>query len=135
MLSLKKFAALLALCLMTATANAQVYGNTNTYSGLSWGFSSGQAGFTSCSTLFLDATGDFSNSSNYVLYGDLSCSGGSYFSNGNAFFDGFGNFNLSVEIGVAHKLVCVGLNGSTLSGSCTIYNNSGVVTGSATITF
>lgn len=130
---LKKFAAALALFASAFAAQAQVYGSTNTYSNLAWDFFSSQSGFQNCTTLYLDATGDFSNSSNYVMYGDLSCSGGSYLVTGSGYFDGAGGFNLQLVLGVSHKLLCVSL--PNLTGTCTIYNNSGTQTGTAFIEF
>lgn len=128
-----KLLAALALCAGAVTAQAQTYGYTNTYSGLAWDFFSSQSGFTSCTTLFLDATGDFTNSSNYSMYGDLSCSGGSYFVSGTGYFDSGGGFNLQLDLGIAHKLQCISLPG--LTGNCTIYNNSGTSTGTAFVEF
>jgi hypothetical protein len=130
---LTKMLSALALCASALTAQAQVFGNTNTYSGLAWDFFSSQSGFTSCTTLFLDATGDFTNSSNYTMYGDLSCTGGSYLVSGSAYFDGGGGFNMQLELGISHKLLCISLPGAT--GTCTIYNNSGTQTGTAFVEF
>src|SRR6187431_3274642 len=86
-------AALLAFTAVSTTAVAQV--NTYTYSGLAWGFSSGHAGFSSCSTLFLDATGDVYGSDNFSVYGQLYCPAlnGSYASVGSAHFDSFNGFH------------------------------------------
>ena len=122
---LKKLAVLVVALLSASGSGAQTLGSTNTYSGLNWFVSTNVSGFTSCNQLFVDATGDLSNSNNYVVYGTLNCSNGSYFSSGNAFFGADGSFNMSVSIGIGLYLVCVSLNGNTLSGECGIYDNLG----------
>src|SRR6476619_5322443 len=71
---LKRVLAVLAIAATATTgAHAQVLSNTSTYSGLTWAFSTGQPGFSTCSTLFLDASGDVANSDNFVLAGRLAC--------------------------------------------------------------
>ncbi|HSI49804.1 MAG TPA: hypothetical protein VLA61_16150 [Ideonella sp.] len=127
-------AAVLAFTAVSSTAVAQVT-NTYTYAGLAWGFSSGHPGFSTCSTLFLDATGDVYNSDNYSIYGQLYCPSlnGSYASVGNAYFDSFNGFHMTIRLSVTHNLVCDNLSGNTLSGSCPIYDNLGVQTGTAFI--
>lgn len=128
-------AALLAFAAVSGTATAQTLGGTSTYSNLAWSFSSGHPGFSTCSTLFLDATGDVTHSDNFSIYGQLYCPAlnGSYASVGSAYFDSFNSFHMTISLSVTHKLVCDNLNGSTLSGSCPIYDNLGNQTGSAVI--
>ncbi len=132
---LKKLAVVVVALLSASGSSAQTVGRTSTYSGLTWSVSTNMGGFTSCDQLFVDATGDVSNSSDYVIYGTLNCANGSYFSSGNAYFGADGSFNMSVSIGVAYKLVCVNLSGATLSGSCAIYDNLGTQTGTAFISY
>ena len=128
--------AVLAVALLSASgSSAQTLGYTSTYGGLTWTVTTNMVDFTNCNQLFVDATGDVSNSSDYVIYGTLNCSDGSYFSSGNAYFGTSGSFNMSVSVGVAFKLVCVGLNGATLSGSCGIYDNLGTQTGTAFVSY
>lgn len=136
MRSLAKLA-LSAVLLAGASLNAQTLGNTSTYSGLTWAFSSGVAGLQSCGTLVLDATGDIQRSDNFAAYGQLFCPalGGGYASSGNAYFDSTNAFHMSVRIGVAYIMVCDYLNGATLSGSCPIYDNLGNQAGSAFVSF
>lgn len=132
---LKKLAVLAVALLSTSGSSAATVGSTSTYGGLTWSVSTSMGGFTSCNQLFVDATGDASNSNDYVIYGTLNCANGSYFSSGNAFFGTDGSFNMSVSIGVAHKLVCVNLSGATLSGSCSIFDNLGTQTGTAFVSY
>jgi len=132
---LKKLAVLVVALLSASGSSAQTFGSPSTYSGLTWAVSTDMGGLTSCNQLFVDATGDVYNSNDYVIYGTLNCSDGSYFSSGNAYFGTSGSFNMSVSIGVAFKLVCVGLSGATLSGSCGIYDNLGTQTGTAFVSY
>ncbi|MBA2675932.1 hypothetical protein [Ramlibacter sp.] len=127
----------LAAVLGAAAAPAQTLVSTSTYADLLWSFSTTQNGFTGCSQLQLDATGAISRSDNYAMYGQLSCPslGGTYGVDGSAYFNAAGNFNMTLDFGVAYKLVCNNLNGGTLSGSCIIYNGSGTQTGTAFISF
>ena len=109
--------------------------STYTYPGLTWGFSTGQSGFSSCSTLSLDATGAAGKSDYYSVYGTLYCPslGGSYANVGSAYFDSAGHFNMTISLGVTHNLVCNNLSASTFSGQCPIYDNLGSQTGFAVI--
>ena len=130
----------LASCLVLAAASvvqpasAQLV-PTYTYPGLTWGFSTSHAGFSSCGTLTLDATGAAGKSNYYSTYGTLYCQslGGSYASSGNAYFDSAGNFNMTVSLGVTHNLVCNNLSPSTFTGQCPIFDNVGNQTGFAVI--
>lgn len=136
MRAIKKFA-VLALFTLGSALQAQTLSSTYTYSNLNWTFSTGQSGFTGCTNLFVDATGDIYNSDSFSAYGQLYCPGlgGSYASFGTAYFDASNNFNMTVTLGPAYQLVCTNLSGATLSGSCTIYNNNGTSTGTAFISF
>jgi hypothetical protein len=126
-----------ALALAAAPAGAQTFGPAYVYSGLAWDFDSTTSGFSGCTTLRLDAAGNFTNSDDYVVYGRLYCPslGGYYSSSGNAYFDSFGKFNLRIDLGVTDKLVCTGLSATTMTGACTIYTNNGATAGSAFISF
>lgn len=128
-------AALVAFAAVSGTATAQTLSSTSTYSNLAWSFSSGHPGFSSCSTLFLDATGDVYNSDHFSIYGQLYCPSmnGSYASVGSAYFDSFNGFHMTISLSVTHNLVCDNLSGATLSGTCPIYDNLGNQTGSAII--
>jgi hypothetical protein len=135
MRSVPKLLAALAVALAAAGAQAQTFGTTNTYSNLWWSFSpSSGSPFSGCSWLQMDATGDFTHSDQYAMYGNLQCSTGSYAVDGMAYFVG-SSFNMTVSIGPAHKLVCINLPDSTMSGSCTVYTNGGVATSTAFISF
>ena len=133
---LKTFACAAGL-LASAGLNAQTLGNTSTYAGLTWGFSSSAAGLPACSQLVLDATGDPAHSDNYITYGQVVCPalGGNYASSGNAYFDSSGAFHMKIGIGVTYQMVCDNLSGVSLSGTCPIYDNNGVQAGSAFISF
>jgi hypothetical protein len=132
---LTKLAVLVVALLSASGSSAQTFGRTSTYGGLTWSVSTNMGGFTSCNQLYVDATGDATNSNDYVIYGTLNCANGTYFSSGNAYFATDGSFNMSVSIGVAYKLVCVNLRGATLSGSCIIYDNLGNQTGTAFVSY
>ena len=138
MRTLKRLAAALLAALLASTAvQAQTLSNAYTYSGLTWAVSTGTTGLTACNELVLDATGDVYNSDNFVMAGQLYCPslGGSYAASGNAYFDSFNNFHMTVSLGVVYQIVCDNLSGSTLSGSCPVYNNLGTQSGTAFITF
>ena len=132
---LKKLAVLVVALLAASGSSAQTIGSTSTYAGLTWSVSTTMIGLTNCNQLFVAATGDVSNSSDYVVYGTLNCFDGSYFSSGNAYFDTDGSFNMSVTIGVGFNLVCANLSGATLGGSCAIYDNLGNQTGTALVSY
>lgn len=137
MRSITRLAAALALAFSSVAVQAQVYYDyVTSYSNLAWDFVSSQSGFTGCTTLYLDVAGNFTNGDHYAMYGKLYCPslGGFYNVDGSGYFSG-NTFNLSVELGVSHKLVCTNISSSSLSGSCQIYNNTGSVTGTASITF
>jgi hypothetical protein len=130
--------AVLALAVLgAASGQAQTLGNTSTYAGLTWDVSTNAPGLESCTRLFLDATGDISQSNNYATYGQLSCPAlsGGYASHGAAYFDGSGLFHMTVTFGVTYQLVCDYLSGASLSGSCPVYNNVGAQVGTANLTF
>lgn len=132
---LTKLAVLVVALLSASGSSAQTFGRTSTYGGLTWSVSTSMNGFSSCYQLFVDATGDATNSNNYVIYGTLNCANGAYFSSGNAYFATDGSFNMSVSIGVTHKLECVNLRGAALSGTCAIYDNLGNQTGTASVSY
>ncbi|MES3004379.1 MAG: hypothetical protein V4787_27050 [Pseudomonadota bacterium] len=131
---LRKLAAL-AVLLACSAAHAQI-SPTSTYAGLTWGFSTGNTqGLTTCSTLVLDATGDFTYGESYLMSGRLYCpsAGGSYASSGVAYFDAAGLFHMTVSLSVSYQMVCDNL--SNFGGTCPIYNNQGSPVGSAVIAF
>lgn len=136
MRSLRTLALIAALGFATAL-NAQTLGSTSTFAGLTWTFSSGAPGLQGCTLMVLDVTGDVGASNNYSAYGQVFCPalGGSYASSGNAYFDSFSNFHLSVSLGVTYKLVCDNLSSATLSGSCPVYDYLGSQVGTAFVSF
>jgi hypothetical protein len=128
----------LALAIAAAAGvSAQTLGNTSTYSGLTWDVSTNAPGVESCTRLLLDATGDISQSNQYSAYGQLYCPAlnGGYASSGAAYFDSAGTFHMSVNLGITYEMVCDYLSGSSLSGSCPVYNHDGVQVGTAAVTF
>jgi hypothetical protein len=130
---LSKLLAVLSLALTFGAAHAQSV--TYTYSNLIWNFTpSVGSPFASCSWMNLDATGDIYNSDNYVIYGSLQCSGGSYAVSGGAYFSG-SSFNMTLALGPTYQLVCTNLSGSTLSVTCDVFSNTGVSSGTAFIQF
>jgi hypothetical protein len=132
-----KTVALAIAALAAAGVQAQTLGNTSTYSGLTWDVSTNAPGVQGCTRLFLDATGDISQSNQYATYGQLSCPalGGGYASHGAAYFDGSGLFHMTATFGVTYQLVCDYLDGASLSGSCPVYDNGGTQVGTAFVTF
>ena len=136
MRSFRKLALIAALC-SAAALHAQTLGNASTFTGLTWAFSSGTPGLEGCTLMVLDVTGDVGASNNYSSYGQVFCPalGGNYASSGNAYFDSFSNFHLSVSVGVTYQLVCDNLSSATLSGSCPIYDYLGNQVGSAFVSF
>lgn len=136
MRSIKKFLLVAALS-CAATLNAQTLGNTSTFAGLTWFMSTSTPGLQTCTDLILDATGAVGRSANYSTYGQLYCPalGGGYASSGNAYFDSFSGFHMTVSLGVTYQLVCDNLSGATLSGSCLIYDNLGAIAGNAFVSF
>ena len=137
MRALKKIGIALAVLALSTLGHAQTLSSTYTYSNLTWSFSTGQSGFSGCTQLFVDATGDVYNSDSFAAYGQLFCPGlgGSFASSGTAYFDASNNFNMTLSLGPAFQLVCTSLSGFSLSGACTIFNNSGTTTGTANISF
>jgi hypothetical protein len=129
--------ALAATMLAAATVHSQTLGNTSTYSGLTWDVSTNAPGVEACTRLFLDATGDVSQSNQYAAYGQLFCPAlsGGYASHGAAYFDSAGSFHMTVNLGITYQMVCDYLSGSSLSGSCPVYNYQGTQVGTATVTF
>jgi hypothetical protein len=136
MRSFRKLALIAALC-SAAALNAQTFGNASTFAGLTWDFSSSAPGLESCTLLVLDVTGAVGASNNYSAYGQVFCPalGGSYASSGNAYFDSFSNFHMTVSMGVTYQLVCDNLSGGSLSGSCPVYDYLGNQVGSAFVSF
>ena len=131
----------LALCCAlagsaVASVSAATLDDTFTYTGLVWGFSTAQPGFSGCGTLVLDATGAVASSDRFGMHGQLQCPGlgGSFAAGGTSFFDPVG-FNMTIGLSVTHQLVCGNLNSFTLSGTCSIFDNVGNRTGTASISF
>jgi hypothetical protein len=137
MRSLKAIAVTLLAIAAAATVPAQTLGSTSTYAGLTWNLSTNAPGVEACTELFLDATGDISQSNQYSTYGQVYCPAlnGGYASSGAAYFDTAGTFHMSVNLGITYQLVCDYLSGSSLSGSCPVYNHDGVQVGTATVSF
>ena len=123
---------LIVLLAAFACSAAFAQTSTRTYPGLNWSFTTSVPGFSGCATLTLDATGG-STSGQYSIYGFLFCPSfnGSYLSDGNAFFDTAGRFNMQMRLGVASTMLCTGLNG--FSGNCAIYDSNGIQLGTAFI--
>ncbi len=136
MRSFRQLALIAALC-SAAALNAQTLGNASTFTGLTWTFASGTPGLDGCTLMVLDVTGDVGASNNYSAYGQVVCPGlgGSYASSGNAYFDSFGNFHMTVSVGLTYQLACDNLSSASLSGSCPIYDYSGNQVGSAFVSF
>lgn len=122
--------------LATGPAMAIGYGTATVYSGVTWSFSSSVPGLLGCSRLYMDASGDFQNSSGFVLCGSVDCPslGGGYAAVGNGYFGTGGGFNMTINSTTGSQIVCGGLNGSTLSGVCSVYNSTGSLLGTVRLT-
>ena len=129
--------ALAAALFWAAASNAQTLGNTSTFAGLTWDMSNTAPGLEACTQLVLDASGDIGQSNNYSTYGQLFCPalGGSYAASGNAYFDSFGNFHMTLSTATTYQVVCDDLSGASLSGSCPVYDYFGNQVGSAFLSF
>ncbi len=134
---LKSFFAAALVAALPAGAMAYQVGVPDTYSDLLWRVSTNVPGLVGCTELQLDATGDLRISSKLSMYGALNCpfqAGGSYGVVGSSYFGGDGSFNMTLIVGSATSLECVGLPGS-LSGTCGYYDTRGNFLGSAVLTF
>ncbi|MBI5275926.1 MAG: hypothetical protein HY854_05645 [Burkholderiales bacterium] len=123
--SFKKIAAVFALMAVVLTARGDW---AYTYSGLAFDVDTSHSGYSACTTLYVDATGDpGSLNATYTMYGTLACGGpnpGYYAVDGSAYFSG-NTFNFTVDVGVASKLSCVNMSASTFSGgTCTMYTGA-----------
>lgn len=133
-----KFLALVGLCSAVSTAGALTSGSPQTYSNVAFGFSttlkSSTIDFTVCNELRVDATGDFINSTKFVVYGVLNCANTAtgYTAAGSGYIGFDGTINLAFLLGNGLSLQCPRL--VNLSGSCDINNTAGVKVGTATLT-
>lgn len=120
----------------TGPAMAIGYGTPSVYSGVTWNVLSNASGVQGCNQVYLDANGDFQKSSGFVLYGSLYCPsfGGSYSAVGNGYFGTNGSFNMTITFGSGSQIICGGLNGSSLSGVCNVFNSTGSQIGTARLT-
>lgn len=133
-----KFLALVGLCAAVGTASALTSGAPQTFSNVAFGFSStlksGTIDFTVCNELRVDATGDFVNSTKFVVYGVLNCAttATGYTAAGSGYIGFDGSINMAFLLGNGLSVQCPRL--VNLSGSCDINNTAGVKVGTATLT-
>jgi hypothetical protein len=116
---------------------AFTYGSTQTYGGLTWSVSTGASGLSSCTQLFLNASGDFVNTQGFALFGAYNCPalGGGYAATGVGYFGTDGSFNMTVTFGNGAQVSCTRLPAGTMSGTCSIYNSTGTYQGPASVSF
>lgn len=117
------------------SAHASTFGTASTYSGITWAVYSNASGFTGCTNLLLDATGDMKNASSFVLSGTLNCPalGGGYGVVGSLYLGTNGTFNMNVLVGAGVAMQCVNMVG--LSGTCVFTSSVGTRLGTGTLTF
>jgi hypothetical protein len=76
----------------------------------------------------LDAIGDFSNGSSFLMPGNFNCRSGSaevgVVALGNGYFTGSNTILFRLRMPNGDQLLCDGLNTSTLSGSCRLQNSN-----------
>jgi hypothetical protein len=124
---------LCVLVFLSTSAAAFGYGTTTTYSDISWFFSSNASpfSFNSCDNMLLDATGDWTNSDKFILYGYISCPNTTFIVTGSGYRNNLGGLSFVIYSG-GDVLRCDLL--STLSGTCTVLDiASNTVAGSASI--
>ena len=133
-----KFLALVSLCGVVGIAGAQTTKAPQTYSNVAFAFSTSLVSptidFTVCNELRVDATGDFVNSTKFVVYGVLNCAttGKGYTAAGSGYIGFDGSINMAFLLGNGLSVQCPRL--VNLSGSCDINNTAGVKVGTATLT-
>lgn len=124
-------AALVALSVVTQTANSTTLAGSNTFVGLLWRLSG--PGAAGCTEIRADATGDASRSTNIVLYGVMNCPAidSGFAMTGSAYVGVDGTFNMAFNFGVLF-VSCTRMQGA--SGSCNIVDANGVSVGTMTAT-
>lgn len=127
---IRRLIALATLATCTVAAHGQT---TTTFSNLAFSLTTTLAGYTACNELRLDASGDFANSTKFVVYGVLNCpstaTGYTLAGSGYIGFDGSINWAFFMSNGMA--LQCPRL--VNLGGACTFHNGAGLQVGTATI--
>lgn len=105
------------------------------YTNLNWNFSSNVAGLTACNNMRLDGSGNMGTSNILMAYGGVNCPAinGSYSATGSAYIGIDGSFNMTLNFAAGAQLVCVRLNGNTLSGTCAVFSSAGSQIGTAVI--
>lgn len=132
--NVSRLAAPLLLAAAAAASQAQTATTTMTYTDVTWGLATTLSGYTACNELRVDASGDFTRSTKFVVYGVLNCpttaTGYTLAGSGYVGFDGSINMAFFMSNGMA--LQCPRL--VNLAGSCTFHNGAGVQVGTATLT-
>lgn len=105
-------------------------GTPKTYSKLIWQMSTTAPGFTSCTQIYMDATGDLDNSENLILAGGMNCGSFGYAVVGAAYLGRDGTLNFTVYHG-GYSTDCSRL--VNFAGTCFTYDGAGVRRGSGTI--
>ncbi len=123
-----------ALGAATCAVQGQSLTATQTYANLAFDLVTTLSGYSACNELRLDASGDFVNSSKFVVYGVLNCpataSGYTLAGSGYVGFDGSVNMAFFMSNGMA--LQCPRLVG--LAGNCSFHNAAGLQVGTAVVT-
>lgn len=109
------------------SAQAQTFG-VSSFSNLRLNFGSSNTTWSVCNELVLDAIGDFTNGTNFLMTGFLNCRPGSATVSatvlGNGYFSGPNIIVIRLRMPNGDQLFCDGLNASTLSGSCRLQNSN-----------
>jgi hypothetical protein len=133
----KLLVAITAISLLaTGPAMAINTGAASVFSGVTWNVSFIVSGLQGCNQVYLDASGDFAQSTRFALYGGLNCPslGGGYAAVGSGYFGSNGTFNMTINFGSGSQIICGNLNRSTLSGVCNVFNSAGPQIGTALLT-
>jgi hypothetical protein len=123
------------LAVQLCAAHAVTLSTPTSFNGLTWNFASGAAGFSTCSQIVVDATGDLYQGHALGIHGYLNCSNGAYGLSGTAYIATNGTLNMTIAVGASTTVACVNLPGTSFSGTCTLYNGIGTVTGTATVNY
>lgn len=119
-------------CLAALSFGVQA-GTPATFANLTFSFTTTASGYANCTELKVDATGDFANSTKFVIYGALNCPAiaAGYTLAGSGYFGFDGSINMAFFIGNGNALRCPTL--VNLAGTCTVHSAAGTQVGTATI--
>jgi len=127
-----RFLFLIVGILSVGNASALGVGQPVTYTNLTWGVSNSISGFSTCTELRVDATGDLVTSNKIVIYGGLNCPTGTYGITGSGYLSTSGTVVMNLILGLGNSVLCNNL--ANLSGTCSVYSAAGYYLGALYIT-